>query len=79
MSGKGSRTGRTSTKIKSGIDLIAKYRKQANDKGLSMFVGHRWNENHRQGVAIWLHAPGESRTDADIVASADNLDQLYGR
>jgi hypothetical protein len=79
MSGRESSRARTSTKIKPGTNYIAKYRKQADKKGLSMFVGHMWDGNHKKGVAIWLHKPGIPRTDKDIVMSAPTLDILYGR
>ena len=68
----------------SGIDLVKKFREQAEQNGQSMLVGRVWagegSGNFQVGsYGIWLYARGTPTKANPPVAEAATLDALYGR
>lgn len=66
-------------KTKSGTNLVAYWRAEANKLGKNVYVGQRWLDGHVIGYGIWLYGPNETTKAQPPVASAIGLDELYGR
>lgn len=70
-------------KTKSGTNLVEKFRRQATKQGKNMFIGSyelpgkHWPQNISTG--IWIYKPGTPTKANPPVATAESLDELYGR
>lgn len=67
-----------------GINLVKKFREQAEQNGQSMLVGKVWagegsGKFQVGSYGIWLYSKGQPTKENPPVAEAATLDQLHGR
>ena len=70
-------------KTKSGTNLVENFRRQAPKQGQNLFIGSSelpgtpWPPHLSTG--IWIYKPGTPTKANPPVATAESLDELYGR